>query len=742
MPVPQFLDAFLPPMPLDRKTEILSSRGAFAAVPRSGSKPADIFGPLINALNRATKHKSRAPGFVFENASLRSEQPHEPGYMKPHVCCYARDNLRHVQDSSISARTELGYAEFFIEVKPDVALDFFVDPPLEAAADELRSYNLFTRFDDEKLKARVDRALGQHIAYAMEVQARQQRVFLFSISISGSFARLLRWDRSGIIVTRSFDIRTRPELLCEFLGRYACASREQRGFDTTVERATADEEKLFRDVVTAHVRDQGFSDADVAKAVVEHYQPRCVLAIRVSVEDDSGEDVVFDRYLVSRPVTSPLYLAGRATRGYWAVHASAGQLVFLKDTWRTPREREGSVIATLNKAGVRNVPRFVAHGDVHPRSILPKHKHSSTQIHRTKTDRFDSQPWACRINGESIRVSSHIHYRLILGTVGYGLKRFRGTHELLHATYDVFQAMRDAYDKDSRVHRDISTGNIILVKEPDSDTRRGYLIDWETSSRVDDHGRSLDSARTGTWKFMSIKVLSKPEEPHVFEDDMESLLYVVLYCGLLHLPHDLGPEALQATLHQFFDTSIFLDGELRGGASKAANKLYRMFSRRFKFSDGHFQKWLDDVLNLHGPPRHLMMELAHVWKDPNNLDTLWKTFLQEHSLARSNRVDNVLYEPDPTSNKPDSSTISFAARPRPVSPSKRRIDGDTGGEPLQAAHGSRRQRAHVSASVPLRRSERLRTRSTAFVATSPQTAVPVTGKLRTGPSTYPRAAGC
>ncbi|KAI0364213.1 hypothetical protein BV20DRAFT_956708 [Pilatotrama ljubarskyi] len=714
MPAQHFLDAFLPPVPVDRKRQLLSNSGAFETVPRSGAKPADVYEPLIAALNTASKDKCRAPGLVFENASLRSEQPHEPGYMKPHVCCYASENLRHVQDAPTSSRTELGYAEFFIEVKPDIALDFFVDPSPEATAEELRSHNLFARFHDEKLKARVDRALGQHIAYAMEIQARQQRVCLFSISMSGSSTRLLRWDRSGIIVTRSFDIRTHPELLCEFLGRFACASRAQRGFDETVEMAVAEEVSLFRDAITAHVRSQGLSDADLDKAVTEHYRPNHVMAVHVSVEDDSTDShVASDRYLVSRPVASPLHLAGRPTRGYWAVHAATKRVVFLKDTWRTPGEREGAVIAKLNAVGVRNVPLFVAHGDVHRRAASSgSEQRSSSPIHRTETDLYDSEPWVCRINGERIRLSSHIHYRLILGTVGYGLKRFRGTHELLHAGYDVFQAMRGAYEKDSRLHRDISIGNIILVKEPDSDTRKGYLIDWETSSRVDEHGRSLDTARTGTWKFMSAKVLLRPEQPHVFEDDMESLVYVVLYCALLHLPHNLSPKPLESIMHQLFDSSVFFDGELRGGASKAMNRGTRALTRRIKFTNLDFQKWLDDVLNLHGPPGHLLSELEHRWQDPNNLDALWKDFLADHTLALQDRIDNVVYEPEPTSNKPETSLASFVAPPPPP-PSvnlKRRSERDASIQEVGSARPFKRRRLVTPdrVSAPLHPSETFR----------------------------------
>lgn len=55
--------------------------------------------------------------------------------------------------------------------------------------------------------------------------------------------------------------------------------------------------------------------------------------------------------------------------------------------------------------------------------------------------------------------------------------------------------MRDARAKDSRIHRDISVGNIILVKEPGQDIRRGYLIDWEASNSIDAAGESLQPGR-------------------------------------------------------------------------------------------------------------------------------------------------------------------------------------------------------------------------------------------------------
>ncbi len=49
--------------------------------------------------------------------------------------------------------------------------------------------------------------------------------------------------------------------------------------------------------------------------------------------------------------------------------------------------------------------------------------------------------------------------------------------------------------KDSRIHRDISLGNIILVKVPGHPTRQGCLIDWEASCPVNDAGEALEIGR-------------------------------------------------------------------------------------------------------------------------------------------------------------------------------------------------------------------------------------------------------
>lgn len=49
MPVHHFIDNFLPDIPPDRTKEILSSRGAFSAVPSSSATPSAIYEPLVSS---------------------------------------------------------------------------------------------------------------------------------------------------------------------------------------------------------------------------------------------------------------------------------------------------------------------------------------------------------------------------------------------------------------------------------------------------------------------------------------------------------------------------------------------------------------------------------------------------------------------------------------------------------------------------------------------------------------------
>jgi hypothetical protein len=99
------------------------------------------------------------------------------------------------------------------------------------------------------------------------------------------------------------------------------------------------------------------------------------------------------------------------------------------------------------------------------------------------------------------KVVSRVHYRLVTNRAGYPLSRFKGSRELLKATFDgftgkeflhhwftaydvYFVALIDAYEKAETLHRDVSLGNIILCRLKEGMERFGYLIDWELSCKL------------------------------------------------------------------------------------------------------------------------------------------------------------------------------------------------------------------------------------------------------------------
>ncbi|KAI0770200.1 hypothetical protein C8Q74DRAFT_1422593 [Fomes fomentarius] len=655
MPLMEFMNDFLP-MSEVPSCESLSTQDALSSVPLRADTPAELYQPLLAALDKKTEGESICPGFVFDAAARRSPHPHQLGYMKPHICLYRSENLETVLKSDPLSRKELAYAELIIEVTGDPTQDFFIDPETaeDATEEEHTSHELTTSSNDPRFREFVDRTLGQHISYIMEILARQCRVCFFSIALFGSRARLFRWDRSGCIVTESFDVRAQPELLCDFLWRFARSSDAGRGHDPTVHMASTKEEELFRQSIREHVRMQLDVDGDeLEKAVSEHYEPSHVFVLYVLQQGANVANTKTVRhYLVSRPVVSPLFLAGKGTRGFWAVDTLSQRVVFLKDTWRNyGRSVEGDTLARMNEEGIRNIPSLVWHGNV-PDFLSDGEPVQKDNFQMTMNDEYCRDQWRANIHGYKHSLRKHVHYRIVLGVVGYGLEHLKDTEELLHATYNVFQAMVDARQKDSRLHQDISTDNIILVREPGcSGPRKGYLIDWDVSCEADPSGTSYEAGRVGTWQFMSIATLgsSGRTRKHTFLDDMESLIYVVLYCGFLWLPHRLSREKLTTIMQQVFDDRLMDDNDLpyTGGIGKWDIRCYRHYPDAAGF-DPAFKEWIDSMTEIYWPLADtskrgpidwtiLGVPISQSWT-AENVESFWTKFLNTHTLPRNDRV--------------------------------------------------------------------------------------------------------
>ncbi|KAH7902752.1 hypothetical protein BJ138DRAFT_982209, partial [Hygrophoropsis aurantiaca] len=205
---------------------------------------------------------------------------------------------------------------------------------------------------------------------------------------------------------------------------------------------------------------------------------------------------------------------GRATKAYIAVDAETLAVVFVKDCWRVTSpgmEKEGDILRKLNKAGVRNVPKLLCAGDVGG---------DSTQT--TKSYNLINKPW--RIGKRPLM--PHTHSRQAVDVVGKTVHEVTSSRQLVRVIHDAFIAHRDAFVLCRILHRDVSAGNILIGRDGG-----GILNDWDMSKGIDSAcARQL--GRTGTWLFISSRLLDDPEKVHEVQDDLESFVHVLIYIAL------------------------------------------------------------------------------------------------------------------------------------------------------------------------------------------------------------------
>lgn len=127
---------------------------------------------------------------------------------------------------------------------------------------------------------------------------------------------------------------------------------------------------------------------------------------------------------------------------------------------------------------------------------------------------------------------------------------------------------------------------------------------------------------------------SKMEVPHIhrLKDDLESILYVVLYCALLWLP-----VTSSHNLDWWFTNFFAVDHRQGcGGTYKEVNAVTRHYTNHLKTTQSQASlDWLNAALDLHycdrGP--------NPIWDDGKALEDMWKESL-EGELPEDDRHDN------------------------------------------------------------------------------------------------------
>jgi len=237
-----------------------------------------------------------APDFEFVNSSTFWDCSCQSAFsfdIKPDICVYTKKSTRR-------GPTDIAHAELVIEFKWHTHDDPFTFPTLiDEGEDKILSFL-------RDSKAGVNTA-GQITVYAAAQLGSQFCTCVYSVLIIQSYVRLIRWDRTGAIVSEPIDFNQQPHLV-EFFRRYFKVLPKLRGMDTTVGVPTADEALAARNCL------QLDKDIILAKIAI----PSPTLKWQYVIRAQKGE-----------PYTPP----GHATRGFEAYDIERGRKVFVKDTW-------------------------------------------------------------------------------------------------------------------------------------------------------------------------------------------------------------------------------------------------------------------------------------------------------------------------------------------------------------------------------------------------------------------------
>ncbi|KAK7688394.1 hypothetical protein QCA50_008767 [Cerrena zonata] len=448
-------------------------------------------------------------GFEFVSTKAKNRSSSESN-LYPGIAVYPQGAVR-------NSVPDWPHMEFFIEWRPDEDFDCYY----EASVND----QILDDSCDEAFELR-----GRMFTYAAHLMDCQHRLFAFAVDMFGSYARLYRFDPSCIVVSDLIHYRRDPQLLDQFFVRYSALSRVQRGYDPTVVTATNAEKALFQARVKEYLQrakeDNLRTHPDVR--ALNHN------VVKMKVHDVNGRA---DWYLACKCSTIPTnpLPCGRFTRGFIATPASSaphpqhdttyeseqhavkkGGLFWLKDSWRpSSGDSEASIYYNLKDRGVPNLPEIRRTGDVRVGSI----------VQETMNDTLLSDPSTKSWRRSTDTIRHMIHHRIVSGLL-IPLEYVENAKELLLVGRDVLNALAGAFHKGKMLHRDLSKGNVMMTERRGTDEGPwGILNDWDRATRVD-----IDFPyRTGTWQFMSIALLRDATKLHDIFDDLESLLWVLLF---------------------------------------------------------------------------------------------------------------------------------------------------------------------------------------------------------------------
>ncbi|KAJ2475791.1 hypothetical protein IWW56_005252, partial [Coemansia sp. RSA 2131] len=253
------------------------------------------------------------------------------------------------------------------------------------------------------------------------------------------------------------------------------------------------------------------------------------------------------KYVTKRTIVPADTLLGRHTRCFVATRysgsgtGSSGEEVVIKDVWlpATDPSFECQRNETKLLRKIRDTFKQDTPDHIYPKLIVgghvrlnPKNRSAidTTDVifNAAGVDRIDppsdsdtDSAW----NQQLLRA----HRRIVTSPVGHSIKTVQNEAELIIVLAEAMQCYSSILSKCGILHRDISTNNILVVRDGEDKIPRGLLIDFDVAVEVDMRIRSTCPEISGTMPYMSIANILNLDTPRTALDDWESLLYVVCW---------------------------------------------------------------------------------------------------------------------------------------------------------------------------------------------------------------------
>ncbi|KAM0425285.1 hypothetical protein ACHAPT_009603 [Fusarium lateritium] len=218
-------------------------------------------------------------------------------------------------------------------------------------------------------------------------------------------------------------------------------------------------------------------------------------------------------YLERKPIVCPQKVVSRYTTCYRASIMGSGYEYVVKFSWRSrSRSPEEQRLQLANERNVRGVVQLIDYHvvdssfDRRQSLMLQRHYEFPTADPGTTSSRTMS----C----------------LVITPFGRPISQFKDIPELLEAFRDAIKAHRSLFFDGGILHRDISTGNIIIPNVKREGEPRGILIDLDLSTEVADLA-SIAGHVIGTKPFISVDLIKCKQ--HSCLHDLDSFFFVFLW---------------------------------------------------------------------------------------------------------------------------------------------------------------------------------------------------------------------